>query len=196
MEEQDGLKNNTQGVLTQMFEGYELGGRWTYDPSLTPVVNKLCDCMLQSTRHSCKVFQVVYIIILLTLVTVLLCYRHYKLKMIEAKHLSNNNGTENTPSVSEGNRSLLPSPSPNNQRRCSQNRRIESSQSKRKILIAVMFWVCSRIVYFSTAYLDKKYTSAFVCQLEILQNLPVFLMYFCFLVVQRVILNTYVVILN
>ena len=61
------------------------------------------------------------------------------------------------------------------------------------IIIAVILWIFSRIMYFSTAYFQRHGTQAFICELEILQNIPVFLMYFCFIVVQRVILKSYVV---
>ena len=61
------------------------------------------------------------------------------------------------------------------------------------IIVAVILWITSRIIYFTTAYFTVKPTKAFICELEILQNIPVFLMYFCFIVVQRVILKSYVV---
>jgi len=60
----------------------------------------------------------------------------------------------------------------------------------------VTLLICSRIVYFATAFLHKKNTREYICELEMLQNLPIFLMYFCFLVVHRVILNAHVVMMN
>ena len=79
MEEQytsaaEGSLENAEDFLTKVLEGFELGSSWEEDSGLKPVVNELCDCMLHSTKFTCKVFQVVYIIILVTLVSVLLCY--------------------------------------------------------------------------------------------------------------------------
>ena len=49
------------------------------------IVNELCDCMLNTTRRTCKIYQVIYIVILVALLCVTFMYRLVKRKMLEVK---------------------------------------------------------------------------------------------------------------
>ena len=45
------------------------------ESDLMKIVKGLCDCMLDTTRKTCKIFQGVYILILIGLISVTVMYR-------------------------------------------------------------------------------------------------------------------------
>ena len=57
-------------------------------------------------------------------------------------------------------------------------------QSGQKVVFAITLLLCSRITYFSTTFMKNKDGEDYICMYETLQNLPIYLIYFCFIVVQ------------
>jgi len=66
-------------------------------------------------------------------------------------------------------------------------------QSKVAITICVSLWLVARILYFSMVFFDPMNMEfgRFACILEVVQNLPVFLMYVCFMVFHRFMLRVW-----
>ena len=129
----------------------------------------VCDCCIQSTILVCEIYLYIYIAVCLVFIALVLTYRYFSSKMQQAKSLKIN--------VSQ---------SPDSSLR-------KKTQSKSIIVVSVIIWNFSRILYFSIVYLNSYPTEPFICSLELLQNLPVLMMYICFIVFHRFLLNLYMV---
>ena len=71
------------------------------------------------------------------------------------------------------------------------DRQNAASASRRAIVLCVTLWLLARISYFLIADLSLPLKKDTICALTVLQNLPVLLMYVCFMVFHRFLLRIY-----
>jgi len=133
-------------------------------------VCSVCDCCLSQTVQVCQIYLAIYIGILLAFLASIICYKrvHKELKLEkEAK-----------------------------QRPERQDPPQKKSQQRGVISVYVLMWISFRIAFLSTSFFEFEPSVGLICSLELLQDLPVLLMFFCILLFHRFLLNIYAVILK
>ena len=71
-----------------------------------------------------------------------------------------------------------------------------SERSKRVLFWCILVWIGFRIAYFYIGYWNVKPYASTICALEFLQNIPVALMYVCFVVFQMFLMRIYIILVK